>query len=319
MPREELKTEFDKHRDRILVVAGTGIACATHSDNKCASWKGLLEHGRDHCRDHGYERSPNWYSLVSTLINAGTADWLIYAATEIEATLLAACLGRYGELGRWLGKSIGSLELDDPCVINTILSWKVPIATTNYDNLFEDASHLPTVLWSQNALALKVLASDARGILHLHGHYLTPDGVVFGAKSYETVCRDSRFQNVLHAAFTMKTIIFIGCGAGNSDPNLGGLLEWSRDTLATAERRHYHLVLNTELEQVRKLYREKGCIVIPIGYGDDYAALGPFLSGLAAPVQTTRVSNEAPEVEAHHKWLKGEVESKRVDAYVKLS
>lgn len=83
------------------------------------------------------------------------------------------------------------------------------------------------------------------------------------------------------------TLVFVGCGAGLSDPNFGRLLEWSREALAHSPYPHYRLVLDSELAQADDAFC--GIPVRPIPYGPDHGALGPFLSGLGERARARRL------------------------------
>ena len=213
-----------------------------------------------------------WYRSTQPLIDENTAESLVQAASRIEKALREVSDGEYG---LWLTDSVGALKLNDRQTIQAILSWKTRVATTNYDNLFEDVSGLRPVVWNEGQLALQVLRGDLPGILHLHGHYLFANSVIFGARTYEDICRDVRAQNLLRSILTRDTVVFVGCGAGVDDPNFGSLLEWSRGALRSCVHTHYHLVRQSELKAVAAQYQ--GLRVTPVVYGENYSDLGPFL------------------------------------------
>ena len=278
-PLEDLERELATHPERVLVLAGAGVACATDR-NPCASWPGLLKDGLERCRQRCHALSGGWFTITEQMIAERAAAELVQAASRIEQALREVHGGEYGS---WLADSVRGLKLNDRRTIDALLSWQARIATTNYDNLFEDASHLRAVVWFQGDLALQVLRGDQPGILHLHGHYTSPETVVFGAKTYEDICRDVRAQNLLRSVFTRDTIVFVGCGAGGDDPNFGGLLEWSKEALKNCQHTHYQLVRESELKHVAEQYQ--GLRVTPVVYGNDYADLAQFLEGMAARVR----------------------------------
>lgn len=278
-PLEDLERELATHPERVLVLAGAGVACAIDR-NPCASWPGLLKDGLERCRQRCHSLSGGWFTITEQMIAERAAAELVQAANRIEQALRGVHGGEYGS---WLADSVGGLKLNDRRTIDALLSWQARIATTNYDNLFEDASHLRAVVWAQGDLALRVLRRDQPGILHLHGHYTAPETVVFGAKTYEDICRDVRAQNLLRSVFTRDTIVFVGCGAGGDDPNFGGLLEWSKEALKNCQHTYYQLVRESELKHVAEQYQ--GLRVTPVVYGTDYADLGHFLEGMAGRVR----------------------------------
>ena len=260
--------------------------------------------------------------MAQQMIDEGTPEDLIQAASRIEGALREDSEGSFAT---WLRESIGALTLrDDPDVINAILRWKVRIATTNYDNFFEDATHntRPVVLWSDNFQATRVLRNDATAILHLHGHYDNSRSVVFGARSYEDVCRDNSAQEALKSMLLRDTIVFIGCGAGLKDPNFGGLMKWARTALADSPHTHYHVVLDSELAVLSTTYQ--GLRVTPVSCGEDYSKLAEFLNDIAdeaglPELSATGISThpDLPEISKHRQWLKEQTANSR-DGYVKL-
>jgi hypothetical protein len=114
-----------------------------------------------------------------------------------------------------------------------------------------------------------------------------PDSIVFSSRSYEDVCRDTRAQNLLRSILTRDTVVFVGCGAGNDDPNFGGLLEWSREALRSCQHTHYHLVRQADLSIVAEQCR--GLPITPIPYGENYTDLAPFATKIGAKTQSRRL------------------------------
>lgn len=284
---DDLEKALASCPEQVLVLAGAGVACATDT-NPCAYWPGLLKDGLERCRERCHTLSPDWATITELQIGQNTAEELIQAASRIEKALRGV---HDSEYARWLSDAVGSLQLNDRRVIDAMLSWQTRVATTNYDNLFEDASGLRPVTWDQRSLALQFLRRELHGILHLHGHYLFADSVVFGSRTYEEICRDDETQNLLRSMFTRDTIVFVGCGSGVDDPNFGGLLKWTRVGLRNCHHSHYHLVRESEVQSVAEQYQ--ALRVTPIVYGRDYADLAPFLEQMTARVHAQR-GNSAP-------------------------
>lgn len=276
-PIDDLENELATFPSRVLVIAGAGVSRAT-DPSSCASWSGLLEHGVGRCRDRCGHLSERWFEITQSLIHEATAADLIQAATRIENALRDV---HDGEYARWLSESVGALRVRNDRIIRGLVGWSTRIATTNYDNLFSEFTGLRPVTWLQGDLALQVLRGDDPGILHLHGHYTAPDSVIFGARTYEDICRDPRAQTLLRSTFARDTIVFVGCGAGIEDPNVGGLLAWSRDALKACVHTHFHLVTEKDLKAVQRQYQDAGARVTPVPYGPDHKELPKFLEDLA--------------------------------------
>ena len=135
-PFEDLEHELVTRQANVLIVAGAGVPCATDT-NPCASWPGLLKNGFERCRERCHNLSDRWLNITEQMIEDGSAAELVQAASRIEQALRDI---HDGEYGKWLTDSIGGIKLIDRRTIDALLSWGTRIATTNYGNLFEDAS-----------------------------------------------------------------------------------------------------------------------------------------------------------------------------------
>jgi hypothetical protein len=282
-PESDLVAELSNNAPRVLVVAGAGVACATDPDNNCASWRGMLLNGIQHCQDWCHNLDPHWITATEAMLQSNKVEELISVASRIEMALRKV---HDGQFGRWLQESVGNLNLEDDKIIRALLSWNVRIATTNYDNLLENASGLRAVTWRERHLALQVLRGDLPGILHLHGHFLSPDSVVFSSRSYDDVCTDESARNLLRSTFALGTVVFVGCGHGIEDPNFAGLLQWSRNALSQCQHSHYQLVRRAEQRAVAESH--EGLPIIPIAYGDHYSELAPFLASIGEQLRSRR-------------------------------
>src|SRR5438045_1484143 len=156
--------------------------------------------------------------MVDWEIDSGDLDNMLSAAEKITRKL-----GK-GEYARWLRESVGSLRAKDAEVLHALHGLGIPIATTNYDDLIEEATAIPAVTWRESSKVERVLRGDDGGVLHLHGYWDEPASVVLGIRSYEAVLGDEHAQTVLKALAMTKTLIFIGFGVGLDDPNFGQLL-----------------------------------------------------------------------------------------------
>ena len=111
---------------------------------------------------------------------------------------------------------------------------------------------MPPVTWMQDAKIERVIRGDDEGVLHLHGYWDQPESVVLGIRSYEEVLGNVHAQNILHALQTMRTLLFVGCGAGLKDPNFGGLLRWTGVVFSQSEYWRFRLAKETEVDELQK-------------------------------------------------------------------
>jgi hypothetical protein len=170
---------------------------------------------------------------------------LLGVAQQIESRMRAAG----GELPRWLADSIGSQPLRDPSLFEAIAKIDAPIATTNYDTLGEEALSCGSRSWSDSVDVAAWFAQDRRNrpIFHLHGVWADPETVVLGHTSYQSLANHEHAQFVQQVLAATKSFIFIGCGSGMEDPNLGILIDWIRTRYPNSLHRHYRLCLDKDV------------------------------------------------------------------------
>jgi tetratricopeptide (TPR) repeat protein len=275
-PGDELRSLIE--REQVLAIVGAGVSIGATGGEPVASWIGLLEHGVDYCRQWAH-KDEDWGEIVRRELARKDGESLLSAATKIETTLEAPGGGLFR---KWLRDSVGALKVVDRGVIEALHALGVPMATTNYDGLIEEITGLPPVTWKQAHEVERVLRGEGPGVLHLHGHWETPETVVLGYRSYEEVVRDPHAQAMLRAILATRTVLFVGCGGGLSDPNFGKLLDWARETLAGSVYPHVRLALDAERAELLKEHPVGGPIhVLPFGARHD--DLDPFLRGLAPP------------------------------------
>ncbi|MEZ6142147.1 MAG: SIR2 family protein [Zavarzinella sp.] len=191
---------------------------------------------------------------------------------------------RSGIFGKWLVEVFDTVNNVDNSVINSLANLDINIATTNYDGVIEKALNLHAITWKDVASATEFLRNRSRAILHLHGHYKTPETVILGASSYSQICNDVHFQEKLRATLLFKTVIFVGCGIdGLSDPNFGSLFDWAQDALEQCSHQHYVLVKESELTIWQQ--RLRGIPVKAVSYGSTHSELASFLTQLGSNVR----------------------------------
>lgn len=100
--------------------------------------------------------------------------------------------------------------------------------TTNYDSLLSEITDAPPVTWEEHADFHRVMTRQKPGILHIHGHWKRPSSIVLGRTSYNRVVADEDLQQLFRTLWLDWTWVYVGCGNGLDDPNLGRLLEWGR-------------------------------------------------------------------------------------------
>ena len=267
----------------VVTVAGTGISVAACpglkvADYAVATWQGLLAHGVEHCQSNGL-MSGDEADMHCQMLKKGTINFLIMVAEDITERMRKSSLGVFRG---WLEDTIGQVKAPVPLppilmALKTMPGW---LATLNYDNLIEDATNRAPVTWRESNKVQKVLASTANNaVLHLHGHYADPESVVLGLRSYDTVKDDAHASAVLKSLAINRTLLFVGCGDTVLDPNFARLIEWAREALHDVVPRHYLLCRDAEVKGFQEKLANAPWLQ-PLGYGDNYADLAPFLMSL---------------------------------------
>ncbi|MDP9366396.1 MAG: tetratricopeptide repeat protein [Chloroflexota bacterium] len=263
---------------QVVAVVGAGVAVGAAGDAKVASWTGLLEDGIARCIVV-LRATADWGMRMREGLRSGDLDEVLSVAEQVSSRLGAPAGGEYR---RWLRETVGSLRIVRPEVLEALKDLGVPLATTNYDGLIEEATGWRPVTWRDSARTERVLRGDEQGVLHLHGHWEDPESVVLGIRSYEAVLGDAHAQAALRVLRLTRSLLFVGFGAGLADPNFGALLRWTRMALASDEYRQFRLTRAGEVEALQRQHPpEERIFVVP--YGDRHDDLAPFLRGLGGP------------------------------------
>jgi tetratricopeptide (TPR) repeat protein len=269
---------------QVLVIAGAGVSVAATAggapgSNRVVSWKGLLADGIERCLQVGSPpAAAGWAERLRADLESTDLDDLLSVAERVAGRLGAP---NGGEYRRWLRDTAGALRASNPSVPRALAELGLTIATTNYDGLLEEVTGRPPVTWRDGSRMERVVRGDEAGILHLHGHWQYPRSVVLGIRSYEKVLGDAPAQAMLRAVRAVRTLLFVGCGAGLEDPNFAALLAWSRSVFAGSEYRHFRLCLEREVPALRALHAPAERL-FPVPYGGQHGDLAPFLRALRA-------------------------------------
>lgn len=288
----DLRHEIASGRVTCIVGAGVSIAASLDPERKpnVASWVGLLEDGIDRCAATAQGLPPSWPRRMRDMLELGSegdADALLSVAEQITGKLGGSS---GGELRRWIRETVGALRLRHADVPLALGDLGVPLVTTNYDGLLEDATHLRALDWQDTADVERVLRGEDRAVIHLHGYWRRPENLILGIRSYEEIVRHPHAQAVLRALRMTKTLLFIGFGAGMDDPNFGALRRWTREVFAGSEVRHYRLALAGERDAVQAQHTPEERVFV-LSYGDKHSDLAPFLRSLAPEKPSPRTTS----------------------------
>lgn len=271
-----------KSRNHPLFLVGTGVSIAATGGIDAAplaSWTGLLRHGLR--RAHQLRHKPDrWLNAYLDLVDAAATPLdLIRCAAPVEDSLERD----NGEWAIWLKETAGSLTIADPEIPRLLVRLgRGRLATTNYDDILTEASEgfLKPVPWTDGRAVAAILRGEAAGVVHLHGHWATPESVVLGYRSYEDVVRDKHTQAFQRAVAALHSLVFVGYGAGLEDPNFGPLLRYL-ETFSGDEHRHFRLCLKSEIPRLESVHPPNQRVLL-VPYGDRHDDLAPFLRDLCS-------------------------------------
>ncbi len=116
-------------------------------------------------------------------------------------------------------------------------------------------------------------------MIHLHGFWNEPSSVILGICDYLEVLGDAPTQALMRGLRTMRTLLYVGCGEGMSDPNFESFLKWARTAFLQSEYRQFQLASDGEVQKFEAQHQEGDRIYV-LSYGRTHAALERFLVGL---------------------------------------
>ena len=274
-----------------VLVVGAGVAVAASGGlEPVATWPGLIESGIIWAEGHVPSGRRSWVTHARGLVELGLqgdTPLLLHVAEMITEKLG----GRDGaEYRAWLHSTVGALPLVDPAVPKALAALNIPIVTTNYDDLIEQATGWGTATWMDPYAVQRAFRESEATVVHLHGHWKVPSSVVLGVRSYADVLGNSKIQALQHIIAANKSLIFVGVGAGAGDPNFSALRDWLTATFPNSEYRHFRLCLRSEAaELIGEFHGER---IVPVVYGDSYRDLVEFVAELA-PTASTQQSRHA--------------------------
>ncbi|KAI1136215.1 SIR2-like domain-containing protein, partial [Hypoxylon sp. FL0543] len=116
------------------------------------------------------------------------------------------------------------------------------LLTTNYDDLLEKHCGLPALSASETDRLYSFQRRSFNAVFHPHGHWQDSDNVVLSAEHYYDVTKHEEVQETLRHILSTRTVLFVGCGGGLEDPNVGPLLRWIGEKHASRGAGHYLLL-----------------------------------------------------------------------------
>lgn len=238
---DEFRQDLAERPTKFVFVVGSGVPMGAVAGQlaSLASWTGLLKAGLVRAHEIQPFAPLTLASYQQLLASPDDTTALVSVATAVTQRLGAPTGGPFR---LWLRNTVGAFadNLGDVAVLDAIALHQkrgVIVATTNYDHALERRTGLTPTTWRDvNGLQRAISGTENR-IIHLHGEWSQPDSIILDQKSYSEVLRDPAAQTALASLRWTSAFVFIGCGAGLSDPNRGGFIKWSAEKFPDLETR----------------------------------------------------------------------------------
>ena len=285
-PFRALKRAMDAEEPRVVVVVGAGVSIgATGAAH--ASWKGLLEHGLGFLRDRGdfgQQRCDVFLGRLSAAFSPFDPELALELAENIQHSLQHPDPDAFAA---WLENAFDAFSAQPGrrATLDALLELQragALLLTTNYDSLLSDCTGLRPVTRDDKEAFLRVVNRQDEGILHIHGHWREPASVVLGVRSYDDIVDDPLFQDGFKSLWMQNHWLYVGCGNGLEDPNLGRLLAWGKQW-GKGPREHYYLSIEKEADALRG-HPGTPANLICVGMAD-FAGIPPVLHDLSPVVR----------------------------------
>ncbi|CDQ62657.1 unnamed protein product [Oncorhynchus mykiss] len=126
--------------------------------------------------------------------------------------------------------------------------------------------------WAQGKRSLSVL--------HIHGVYTNPSGIVLHPAGYQNVLRNTEVMREIQKLYETKSFVFLGCGRTVDDTTFQAL--FLEAVKHKSDLEHFMLVRREDVGEFKKLrdnMLDKGIKVI--SYGNEYSDLPEYFERLA--------------------------------------
>ncbi|CAF3962004.1 unnamed protein product [Rotaria sordida] len=226
MTDEIQKVKIDIALNHAIIFVGTGVSIYTTNDEQDVFyWKGLLKDGLEGCYQSGWISDKEFENFNNKFDNdtADIDDYLL-AINRIKFCFKMES----DEYPIWLSEIVGKLSAKKPELIKAIGELGCPILTTNYDLLLEDILEKKPLTWNKYYINNidDSLENLKNYILHVHEDFEESNSIILSSDNYNEIRENEFEQSKLRTLLETKTLLFIGYGAGMSDPSFSNLLKW---------------------------------------------------------------------------------------------
>ncbi|KAI0483453.1 SIR2-like domain-containing protein [Xylaria cf. heliscus] len=248
---------------RLAICVGSGVTLySAPSQSQRLSWRGLMNNALDYYENQASTLSQqpiNQADLISArriLEKDNTTE----ADREEVANRIQKLLSNRIDLeATWMRTQFQNLYkdyVDQMEILDAIKALHqngALLLTTNYDDLLENHCNLDSIDASDPSGLISWRRGSRQAVFHPHGYWRNANHIVLSAEPYWRVKNDPVVQETLQHVLASRTVLFVGCGGGLSDPNFGPLIQWIGEKNVGTGASHYILLQAAERNPVTQL------------------------------------------------------------------
>ena len=119
--------------------------------------------------------------------------------------------------------------------------------------------------WQDTHRMQRILSGEDRSVMHVHGHWDSPESVILGIRSYDTILNAEFVQAIERHLILSRSILFIGYGGWLAIPTWEPVVNFFKSVGARAQNRHYFLCSDEAYSKVAGIFANTR--IYPISYG----------------------------------------------------